>query len=233
MPKNSKYIFGLVILSGTLWLGSYAFHRPSINKSNAPVVRPIDFSYIADFADDKILLGASHNVFMGKVIRQIGTQDVGAGPETQFAVQIISNIKGDLSGIVTVNQEGGYLNGFLYMAESPRGATGYLLSPGSTYLLATRYSAPHNWYTLNPFHTASEIISENSVLNAPQLEILARRDTRVQELEAAYPKEILLTADLVHGNTRNSYQSLHPTLINSFPATTTVSSTPNASSSSN
>lgn len=210
---SAVFIFPLLLLKLNT---SYNFspqhiNGPIITKATHPV-------YAADFANDKILIGGSHNVFIGKVIEQAGTSTGAVGPETEFSVQVISNIKGNLQATVIVRQIGGYKDGVLYMVEGgpqegdvvgpANDGSDYMLQPGNTYLFATRYNADHNWHTLNSFSTARETISTNSALNTAQLQSLAARDARVQELQAAYPKEVLLVADISHSNTLNSYQSL-------------------------
>ena len=167
--------------------------------------------YVADFSDDRVLMGASHNIFVGKVISQIGMQDLGAGLETQFEVSVIDNIKGDLHGTVTVDQQGGYKNGILYIADddmtelAKQGDNSYLLQPGNTYLFATRYNPTEDWYTLNPYPTARKLLSTDANAGDAQLKAMADNDSRVQTLKAAYPHEILLDADIKHNNTRNAY----------------------------
>ena len=175
----------------------------NINESSATV--GMEMEYAADFSNNRVLMGASHNVFVGKIIKQVGDKERGIGPETQFEVQIVFNIKGNLQGGVTVDQEGGYKNGILYYVQS--GAP--LLIPGATYLLATRYSSQEKWYTLNPSLSGSQFIINDSNLSIDQLKTLARNDIRVKQLEAAYPNEILLDADIKNNNALNSYQSLY------------------------
>jgi len=172
-----------------------------------------DVQYVADFSNDKVLVGASHNIFIGKVVQSLGSKDLGNGPETQYSVEVIDNIKGNLQGNVTVDQEGGYVNGILYVigddASLPqKDDTNYLLQPGATYLLATRYNQKENWYTLNSYPTASKLLSSDSTMDYGQLKTLAEQDQRVQQLKVAYPNEILLDADVQHNNALNSYKSL-------------------------
>lgn len=104
------------------FLKSFSYETPRI-----ALIHP---SYPANYDDNAILVGASHNVFVGKVIAQVGTKDFVGNPATQFSVEIITHIKGDLKDTVVVNQEGGYRNGVLYLMEE----SGGLLVPGSTYL---------------------------------------------------------------------------------------------------
>lgn len=211
-------IFGYILYSSTATSSSIA--RTSIladttsTKDTAPVITSEDVSstavgmaveYVADFSNNRVLMGASHNVFVAKVIKQIGNIERGIGPETQFEVQIVLNIKGNLQGTVTLDQEGGYDNGILYYIDG--GAS--LLEPGTTYLLATRYNPQENWYTLNPSIFGSQFIIHDETASINQLQALAQNDTRVKQLEEAYPNEILLDADVENDNALNSYQSLH------------------------
>ena len=95
--------------------------------------------------DDRELVGFADNVFIGKVIAQTGneTDDF---PQTQFSVQVLENIKGNLDGTVTVNQFGGYeyTNGERYLSLM-EGDT--LLKSGNKYLFATKGNA-EGWLTL-------------------------------------------------------------------------------------
>lgn len=203
---------GLLMFSGVTYNAKYGWY----NCKSAPPISKYqitDYQYAADFSDDKVLVGASHNIFVGKVVRQIGTKDLGIGPETQFEVDVIDNIKGDLKGTVTVDEQGGYENGTLYVVDDDTASTakdgsGYLLQTGSTYLLATRYNSNQDWYTLNSYPTASKLLSSDANVPDASLVALAESDPRVQQLKAAYPNEILLDADVAHHNTLNSYASV-------------------------
>lgn len=184
-------------------------HISKITTTKISVTDPI---YAADFSNDQILVGASHNVFVGRVLEQEGTKERGIGPETQFKVSIIQNIKGDLSGEIVVDQQGGYKDGVLYavgdkddvLKAQKEGS--YLLQPGSTYVFATRYNEKENWYTLNSYPTALKLIS-STIADSRQLESLAVNDSRVKELQEAYTKEILLDADVKSNKALNSYAS--------------------------
>ena len=165
-------------------------------------------------------MGASHNVFIGNVLSQIGTigQSIGGGrafPLSQLSVEPIYNIKGNLQGTVSEEQAGGYQNGVLIVSEggdmfgpSNKPGAGYLLQPGSTYLLATRYQDDGSYY-LWAFPTGAKLISDDSNLGDSQLQSIAANDERVQQLEVAYPNEVLFSQDVRNGNTRNSWISLH------------------------
>ncbi len=224
-------IIGLVIVVLLLELNA-GFRSRASQDNNVFTMKHIDFIYPADFANDEILMGAAHNVFVGRVVRQIGIQDFGVGPETQFAVQVISNIKGDLKGMVTVDQAGGYVGDTVYIAgesdildSANLASSDYFLKPGGTYLLATRYSPTHDWYNLGPFPFAYKLISRDSALGDDALSSIASNDSRVQQLAAAYKNEIPLNADVAHGNDRNSYRSLQSQSLDDVSSSSTPTST--------
>lgn len=166
-------------------------------------------SYPTDFSDNQNLIGGATNVFIGKVVAQTGNKETSIGPRTQYAVEIVRNIKGDLSGTVVLDQLGGLKDGQLIAVEDAT-LPGYLLQPGATYLLATRYNEKENWYTLNPHPNASKLLSGDGTKSVANLGALSDKDPKVQSLEVAYAHEVLLDADVAHGNTRNSFQSLPP-----------------------
>jgi hypothetical protein len=183
------------------------------NLASNNQIKKIDLEYATYFSDDRTLVGASHNIFVAKVTKQVRAKERGIGPETQFEVEVIDNIKGNLKGNVTLDQMGGYKDGVLYVVENnsdtstPSKQDQYLLKVGSTYLFSTRYNPKENWYTLNPYPTASKLISTNAEMDNVHLKNLAQQDSRVKALIAAYPNEVLIDADVRHNNALNSYAS--------------------------
>lgn len=177
-------------------------------KNDDVKVRVLQPQYVADFINPRVLVGASHNAFVGKVIRQVGSERHDLWPETQFEVQVISNIKGNLEGIVIVNQEGGYKDRVLYVFELGD-SDSYMLEPGSTYLMATRYSKQYGWYTVISHEAGKKLITNDDSKDEAQLRAMIENDSRVAELEGAYKHEILLDADVKNNNTLNSYNSLN------------------------
>lgn len=180
------------------------------NTQKVVTIKP---SVLFDFSDDRVLMGASQNVFVGKVIKQVGTKARSTVPETQFSVGVIFNIKGNLQGTVMVNQEGGYKNSVLYIMDEGEvskltGGNGYLLLPGSTYLFTTRYSKIQNWYTLNSSSAADKLLIKDSTLSSSQIEAKTKNNERVKKLQIIYPNEILSPFDIETHNTANSFQSL-------------------------
>ena len=70
--------------------------------------------YAFDVRDTRQLVGANESVFVGRVLENTDTSKMpGTGgigvPTTQFTVQVKEVLKGDLGGVVTVSQMGGYV----------------------------------------------------------------------------------------------------------------------------
>lgn len=115
-------------------------------------VSHVKASWVTDLANDRKLVGICDNVFFGKVVSRIGNKNMTEKlPETQYSVEVIDNIKGNLDGMVIVNQQGGEINAAgkrrLILLENDK-----LLEPGKTYLLATRFNNKENWHTLVPYY---------------------------------------------------------------------------------
>ena len=202
-------IFLIVIIFLLCWSLEILHERLEIRSKGATIYgaglnsQAASPAYSTDLSNDKNLVGAAHNVFVGKVLAQVGTRQRGSLPETQFTVQVIDNIKGDLKGTVTIDQFGGYQNGVLYTLEEDT-----LLETGATYLFAPRYNEEENWYTISAPPYDRKLLTRDSTLNVLQLRALMAQDSKVRALEAAYPNEELLQADVYHANTRNNFKSL-------------------------
>ncbi|MFZ5989032.1 MAG: hypothetical protein ACOYWZ_18160 [Bacillota bacterium] len=104
--------------------------------------------------DERELVGFSDNVFIGKVVGPEGKVKLGETPETQYKVEVLSNIKGELEGSVIVNCLGGEENGVTYTVDNNKP-----LKEGNTYIFVTRYNEEMNWYTAVPVH--GEVLVEN------------------------------------------------------------------------
>ncbi|WP_158171170.1 hypothetical protein [Rhodococcus sp. JT-3] len=100
-----------------------------------------------DIHDQRRLAGNSDVIFVGTVLEQTGTKSLGAMPETQFRVNVVEVLKGDVNGDITVNQQGGThteSGDLLLMAGDE------LITAGNSYLFAVRYFPQESWYTLVP-----------------------------------------------------------------------------------
>lgn len=100
----------------------------------------IETSYGFDVSDKRQLAGYSEDVFLGRVIERLGSED----HHTQYSVEVIEPIKGRLEGEVVVSQLG-YVDGVeTHVAEDQP-----LLVPGQEYVLVTNPDVAHEgWHTL-------------------------------------------------------------------------------------
>jgi hypothetical protein len=166
----------------------------------------VTMDYPVNFRDDKLLIGAAHNVFVARVIRKVGLSDLPNNPKphTRFEVEVVLNVKGNLQGKVFIDQFGGIKDGAVYRAAGDGHVP--LLEPGATYALVTRSPAvnPDNIYRLATPPNACSMISQDTSLSAQALEVLAAKSKRVSELREAYVNEIV--AQPFQKDARNPYK---------------------------
>ncbi|MGG0185121.1 hypothetical protein [Bacillus rhizoplanae] len=149
MKKILVISIALVALAGVFTAVQY-------NKPTPMETIVVETTNIGDFKDKRQLVGAAQNVFIGKVIKKSGDKRLSELPETQFQIEVLDNIKGHLKGTITVNQQGGKKEDQLHLVEGDR-----LLTPGETYLFATRYLKEEDWHTLIPNYGDVQITSED------------------------------------------------------------------------
>jgi hypothetical protein len=120
----------------------------SFFQEREPSTRVIHVTSAVDVSDPEVLVGFADNVFIGKVESQKGTKKINSEtPETQFQVKVKKNIKGELSGTVVVNQQGGFdtEQNQMILVEGDT-----MVKPDKTYLFVTRYNKEHDFHTLVP-----------------------------------------------------------------------------------
>ncbi|MFS0659555.1 hypothetical protein AB1L07_12030 [Niallia alba] len=153
--KKLKIHLGLlsIIVIGVISY-KYYFLNYSDNKDLKEVTMQGDF--VMDVNKKEEIVGSSENVFVAKVIKQVGVDT--QLPSTQFEVEVLKNIKGELEKEVIVNQLAG-----IYENEGEKYLLTYegqeLLEAGKTYLFATLYDSNQGWH--NPHPAYGEILIEN------------------------------------------------------------------------
>ena len=162
-----------------------------------------------NLADDRVNVGTSHNVFLARIIREVGVVPTDTFlPVTRFEVEVLLNIKGELRRRVFVEQQGGVRNGVLLRGlteetmSNPAAAA--LLKPGATYFPATSVNTHRlealigrgepndpgslHWLDLAPQRRM--LVTTNESLGATEL--LALAGPRAAQLRFALATEITL-----------------------------------------
>ena len=134
-------------------------------------------SSITDLSNDRKLVGVANDVFFGQVSQNNGQDNEMGLPQTQFSVLVLETLKGDVSGTVTVNQQGGSRpdGGAFRMKGDPN-----LLEPGKSYLFVTRTYTKKGWETLVPSYgnlllDVPDRASREEVLNSADANRLRER----------------------------------------------------------
>jgi len=146
IPKRARLLGAVVVAALAVGVAAAAVAGADSGTDPGPTVRHAETLAVTDLADDRKLVGVAHDVFLGRVEQQQGSTTGEPLPETQFEVQVLRTIKGSLSGVVVVSQQGGL---------DDRGDTvvvdgDALLASGRTYLFATRTNEATGWHTLIP-----------------------------------------------------------------------------------
>jgi hypothetical protein len=162
--------------------------------ATVPHGNPMEMRYVADFSDDRNVLGVSDNVFVGKIIRTIKHVDEQNVPVTFLEAEVIHNIKGDLAGQVVILQMAGYKETEEGRLFSSLDGTA-LLEPGEIRLVATGYEPEISEregvdvYGINAHPNFSELIDKDSTLSMSDLKIMVAQNKKVQAWEEAYKYE--------------------------------------------
>ena len=149
-----KFAMTFIVLASLIATGLLVMQTNEYKSGSENIYTQADFM---DVSDDRMLVGAAHNVFIGKVVAQTGSKPntppveagdvLGFSPQTQVSVEVLENIKGNLNGTITVSQYGGYEEksdvSQLVLIEGDK-----LLEPGKTYLFATRFNDIDGWHTI-------------------------------------------------------------------------------------
>ncbi|NBI28484.1 hypothetical protein [Chengkuizengella marina] len=113
--------------------------------------------FVMDATKKEEVVGNSENVFIAKVIKQVGTQPLNEHmPRTQFEVEVKRNIKGKLKDFIIINQSAGFMTDSEGNVTLVKFENQELLEPGKTYLFASLYDSNNNWH--NPVPGYGEVL---------------------------------------------------------------------------
>ena len=124
-----------------------------------------DYAYNTN--NRRLIVGDAKNVFIGKVVKQVGAKDEHmpgseiVQPWTQFAVSVKENIKGEVAKKVVVSQFGGHVE-YTATADAPEVGVkkgqrvkakvlvngDQILTPGEEYVFSTTSRSEEGWYSI-------------------------------------------------------------------------------------
>ena len=159
--------------------------------------------YITDFADDRKLLWASHNVLVWRVIAKKWTVrfpwDM---PWEIFEIEVLENIKWKEKWIISVTKEGWCIYGKCYVFESDTwqevSASTESLKVWENYILAMRNGETF-WHII-----ISHPAGKYQIADAKEL----RSNKRLNALKKAYTEEIVFEWDILAKRNINTFSSL-------------------------
>ena len=189
IKENKKKFITLILVLIIIFLYSFTSWVPRFQST---VVNCWAFN----IDDDKELVGIHQNVFIAKVLKKKRPKETVVGMYTEFEVEVLKNIKGNLKGKVKVFQPGGYKGIFLERPDS----AGFI-KEDKVYLLFTSGKdilgdpRGHREVIKN-----SEKYSKEEILNKKEVKKI------IDRYGEAYKKEIYNISDILDNNLKNSYK---------------------------
>ncbi|MGC0367695.1 hypothetical protein ABH922_005747 [Rhodococcus sp. 27YEA15] len=175
--------------------GSTAPHDPASDQASSAssVMKTVsvEASWAYDIEDQTLVAGASDSIFVGTVLEKLdSTSRMADLPETQYTVHVNSVLKGDVSGDITISQQGGIdaeKNTLLLLENDP------LVEAGSAYLFTAVLDPKVGWYTITPVTGHQDI----PVDTASQLEGAGRGRAAPPELQSVTDMRIAIENEVV------------------------------------
>jgi hypothetical protein len=147
MKKIISYLGILVLIYACIFVVRY-MGEPETDYSQGISVY--------DRTNDNEVVGFNDFVFSGKVVEKIEQKNINNEAYTLFKVQVSDVIKGDVSGTVTVYQNGGYITDATGKRHLILMEDDHLINENKTYIFATRKDESGNYFLNNHY-----LISDN------------------------------------------------------------------------
>ncbi|TDZ75218.1 hypothetical protein DE4585_01578 [Mycobacteroides salmoniphilum] len=133
---KSKLSIAVTLASALMLSGCGTSFREAMEKVNPPSPQCMrEAFYTSNVTDQASFVDRAQNVFVGKVKKEAGQHIEKRDIYTLFKVEVVKNIKGNLSGEVNVAQVGGRVDGRECLQNSDP-----LLSTDSVYVFVTKHS---------------------------------------------------------------------------------------------
>lgn len=204
--KNKIVVIGLIAVV----LAGFSFYVTTLSPIN-PNGGDMDMRYIADFSDDRNVIGFAGNVFVGKIIEVLKHTKSDNLPVTLYKVEVVHNIKGILKGSVVVMD----IVGYSVDDEGKEKLTSLngvdtLMQSGEIYLFATNHDEVMtkqeglDVFSLGGHPNFNKKLSVDGSLNADELKAVIKENKEVKAWEEAYDNENTDMQQFIEVKTINS-----------------------------
>lgn len=144
----------MALIALTVVLASASVAGVAMLGDRSPIQRA-EVDWVTNVADPRGLAGLAENIFFGIVVEQVGTEQLGRLPETQYRVRVTELITGSLGDQTVVNQFAGRRQDG--SASSIEGDEP--LEEGREYLFASLTHPNGQWQTVFDMYGTVEVIS--------------------------------------------------------------------------
>lgn len=188
--KNKVVVIGLIVVAFA------GFGLYITTSSSNPMGSGMEMRYVADFSDERNVIGFAGNVFAGKITKILKHTKSDNLPVTLYEVEVIDNIKGTLKGSVAVMD----IVGYSVDSEGEEKLTSIngidaLMQPGETYLFATNYDEAmtkqegFDVFSLGGHPNFKKVLNVDGSLKANELKVATKQSQEVKVWEEAYSNE--------------------------------------------
>lgn len=144
----------MALIALTVVLASASVAGVAMLGDRSPIQRA-EVDWVTNVADPRGLAGLAENIFFGIVVEQVGTEQLGRLPETQYRVRVTELITGSLGDQTVVNQFAGRRqDGSVSSIEGDEP-----LEEGREYLFASLTHPNGQWQTVFDMYGTVEVIS--------------------------------------------------------------------------
>ena len=193
MKKILKRILVVLVIL-VMGVGIYAGVLIALDRE--PIISEVHASYIIDMYDLDVITGFVDHVFVGRVVRNAGTVSIDGSPFTNYEVEVLEVIKGDLMPgvVVPVEKWGGPILHWLVFLLN-RGRIPYLVRendslPQTDNIYVFRASTGEDGSMLLAGPNSNNLLIENAEVAGGIVPQAAYSDYYAAAIEA-YENEVL------------------------------------------
>jgi hypothetical protein len=189
--KNKIVVVGLL----AMLLAGFGVYMTTLSPNNS-YEGNMEMRYVADFSDDRNVIGFAGNVFAGKITKVLKHTESDKLPVTLYEVEVVDNIKGTLDGSVTIMDIVGYsLDNEGEEKLTSINGIDTLMQPGEVYLFATNHDEAmtkqegFDVFSLGGHPNFKKKLNVDGSLDIGELEVVVKQSEEVKAWEDAYDNE--------------------------------------------